>query len=686
MNEQRTFGFGLVVLQASALFLGFGTTLFSAAVIGIAAVGCFSNLRVTSPEKAKRWAITLVVLYVVLRLVLPPEFRSGYLFSDSCLLAGYLLAFQTAQFFVRWEGNRLPSYLPILAIAAFAFSGDFRANDRSRLIFQVFSVGLIVLTAGYFAACRVSVSKQAGRRFVGRTVLLGIVLLASGGLGWAAASNLYRYAHDIETILVSALNPPPQAESAGFSGKGRLGSVASQKGTAGKHVALRVYAGDAPGYLRGRAFDTYAQGEWRAEGPWVTVSPEGGNRWEEATFAGRDDLLTFSLLRSESDIRSRLEIWPNEMFQDAVFVPEGLVGLQAPVDTVSVDRYGIIKSEEMPPYAEYIALTSDDAGASFGEYRRPIPSVDWELLTAVPEDLDPRIGALASRVVGEATTTGEKIAAVEGYFLNNYEYQVGIEIPPGVDPLTYFLLERPAAHCEYFASGATVLLRAAGVPSRYVTGFVASERNKYGDYWVARNRDAHAWVEAFDAERGWVVVEATPASGVPQAASVPMASQVWDALRARWQRFVAAIQREGMGAVLGVLMRWFVRPWFLAVLLLVVTGVVVRRLWKRRNRGPVRPRDPRLERLQQLLKEMDARWRKVGVERGSAETFHQFAERLTSDGPDPACERAADWYRLFAATRFSGRVDGASVQVLEEALEEWSRDSRISREGVGTGS
>lgn len=677
MNAQRTFAFALVVLQAAALAVGFRTTVFSAVMVGIGLVGWLSSFRLASAEKARRWAIWLVVLYAVLRTVLPPEFRSGFVLSDSRLLAMTLLAFQVGQFFIAWEDKRLPGYLPFLAIVGFAFSGDFQANGRERLIYQVLSVGLIVLTASYFAACRVYGSQRPARRLVGHSIFLGMTLVVSGALGWVAASNLYRYAHDIEAMLVSALNPPPQADSAGFSGKGRLGSVASQKAGSGKRVALRVYAEDAPGYLRGRAFDTYTEGEWQTEGQWATVSPDGRSRLQKLTPAGRDDLLTFSVLRSEVDMGRRLEIWPNEMFQDALFVPEGLVGLQAPVDTVSVDRYGIVKSEELPPYTAYTALTSEDPAAAAGEYRRPIPSVDWELLTTVPEDLDPRIRALATRVVGEATTTQEKIAAVEGYFLNNYDYQVGIDIPAGVDPLTYFLVEKPAAHCEFFASGAVVLLRAAGVPSRYVTGFVASERNKYGDYWLARNRDAHAWAESFDPERGWVVVEATPASGVPQAVSVAVASQLWDALRARWQRFVAAIQRDGMRAVLGVLVRWLLRPWLIAVLLLVGTGIVVRRFWHRRNRQPARPRDPQLERLQTLLREMDRRWRKAGLERRPEETFHQFAERLTSDASDPVYQQAADWYRLFAATRFSGRVDAASVEMLEEALKEhWGGSSR----------
>ena len=58
---------------------------------------------------------------------------------------------------------------------------------------------------------------------------------------------------------------------------------------------------------------------------------------------------------------------------------------------------------------------------------------------------------------------------------------------------------------------AVLLLRSLGVPARYVTGYVVDEYNSDTGRWLARNLDAHAWVEAYDdrAQR-WVAVESTP--------------------------------------------------------------------------------------------------------------------------------------------------------------------------------
>ncbi len=684
MNAQRSLGFALVVLQAAALAYCFRTPLFSGVVVGVALVGWLSNLRLASPDRAKRWAVGLVVLYLIQRTTVPPAWYSGtpsFFFSDSCLIAEYFLVFQVAQFFVRREDDRLPSYLPILAIVALTFLGDFRASDQARLVFQGMSIALIALTSGYFAACRLHGDERPATRTASYPVLLGIVLLTSGGLGWAGASSLYHYAREIEMLLGAVMNPHSAPQSAGFSGQGRLGSVAAQKANAGSRVALRIYADDSPGYLRGRAFDTYNRAEWHADDEWTTLMPDAYRDSSGGVPPDQGDLRTFSLIQSDHDVRDRLEIWPNEPFEEVVFVPLGLVALQMPVDRLSVDMHGIIQAEEtLPAGTAYVALTSedmvrlpdamkaDDTALAANGYARAIASADWARLTALPDDLDPRILALAVRITGQATTSSEKIAAVERYFLANCKYQFGIDIPPDTDPLTYFLLEKPPAHCEFFASGAVVLLRAVGVPCRYVTGFVAAERNDYGDYWVARNRDAHAWAEAFDPQRGWVVVEATPSSGVPQTTAAPVASQVWDALRAQWQRLLASIRREGVRAVLRVLLRWFARPWFVAVLLALATAIWVRRLRRQRRRKPARTCDPSLRELQRLLQAMDRRWQKAGLVRHPHETLHQFAKRMMSATSDPACHQAAQWYRQFAAVRFSGRVDAASVQRLRQSF------------------
>lgn len=660
MNLQRSVGFLLVALQAVALGYGFRTWLFSAAVMAAGLLGWLSTLRFASPQTATRWPIVLAVFYVVQRAVVPQGWYAGtqsFLFPDACLTAEYFLVFQVGQFFVRRDGDRLPSYLPILAIVAMTFAADLQVRGQTRLVFQLFSLGLIVLSASYFAACRMPIAAAAARNLVSRSMILGTILVLAGAVAWFSASNLHSHAYQIERMLIRMANPPSPPQSAGFSGQGRLGSVAGQKELAPDSVALRIWAEQSPVYLRGRAFDVYTHSEWKTSGDRIAVAPERRELVPSSMAVDRADVQTFLISRSETEAWRRMEIWPNQPFHEVVFAPLGWTALQAPVEKLTIDLHEIPETDELPLGTAYIVWSMAPRGA------RDVPGPQ---LTGLPQDLDPRVRDLAIRVAGQCQTDGEKIAAVERYFLDNYQYQIGIDIPPQADPLTWFLLERPPAHCEYFASGAAVLLRAVGVPCRYVTGFVVAERNGYGGYWVAKNRDAHAWVEAYDRHLGWVLVEATPASGVPQAASASRTSQIWDAVRARWQRLLAAIRQGGLRAALAAFRDWLRHPWLWLILPAFAAPWVVRWIVRRRRRNRSAARDPLLDELRRLLRQMDDRWRRAGLARQPYETLHQFADRLASLSPAEEHRLAADWYRRCAAIRYSGLANIDAVRGLRE--------------------
>ena len=672
MSPQRWAGFLLVALQAVALAYGFRTWIFSTAVLAAALVGTWSRVRLAQPRTSLHGPLGLAILYVVQRTVVPRDWFAGaqnFYFPDSCLTAQYLLVFQVAQFFVRRDDDRLPGYLPILAMAAMIFAADIQVRGSARWVYQAFSLGLIVLSAAYFAACR----KPAGMGTfptpwaARHGVLLGAVLIVTGAVSWLAAYSVYANARRIETMLIriTAASPP---DAPGFSGRGRLDSVAQQKETAGERVALRIWAQSSPGYLRGRAFDTYTHSLWHTGSSARIILAATSVQRHPPGLRTDARRLVFILSRSDPQTWRRMEIWPNQSFRQAVFVPAGLAAVQAPVKSLTIDTHGILETDDLPvglPYHAWSSTTSESGSfppLPAGADRWPETFQTFhQRLTALPADLDPRVRELAGQVAGSYATDREKIAAVERFFHENFQYRIGIDVPADVDPLTHFLLERPAAHCEYFASGAAVLLRVVGVPCRYVTGFVAAEQNRRGGFWVARNRDAHAWVEAFDRDRGWVLVEATPASGVPPAAAAPTIRQIWDAWRARWQRAVAAIRRDGWRAILAAAGRGLQRLELWALLLLCAAAWLVRRFLRRCRTAAVGG-DPRLDELRRLLQRMDARWRRAGITRQSCETPHQFAARLLSISTAAEHCHAAAWYRHYAAVRYGGDADPAGLR------------------------
>jgi protein-glutamine gamma-glutamyltransferase len=672
VNPQRTLGFLLMMLQAVALGYGFRTWGFSAVVMVLAAIGWLSPIRLAQPSTARRWPLVLAILYLAQRTLVPQDWYSApasFMFPDACLTAQYFLLFQLGQLFVRREADRLPPYLPFLAMLSMIFIADVQLRGSARAVYQVFSLVLIVLSALYFASCRLPGATFVSRFAIRRGIIGGVVLILAGATAWWAASSLYAYSRDIERILILLARSSP-SDSAGFSGQGRLTSVAQQKERSGNQVALRVWSEEAPGYLRGRAFDTYGRSTWHPHVDRLRLTPESDQQLPPR-LSNQHAVRTFVLSRSDAQSWTPLEIWPNQPFRESIFVPFRLAALQVPFDQVTIDVHGSVETEDLPvgrPYFTWSSIASETAAMLLDGFDRqssgggfvqsPFQEQElFQLLTALPADFDPRVQQLADRLAGSYATDGEKIAAVQRYFLQNYQYQVGITIAADADPLTYFLLEQRAAHCEYFATGAAMLLRAVGVPCRYVTGFVAVERNRHGGYWLARNRDAHAWVEAYDRDRGWVLVEATPVAGVPQSQSSGIADQVWDAWRARWQRAVAAIRQGGVQAILGALGRWLQAPWLWVVWLLLATAWMVRRLVHRWTGPAAVATDPQVAQLQRWLHRMDRRWHRAGITRAPNETPHQFADRLVSISAEADHRQAAQWYRHYAAVRYGGQIE-----------------------------
>lgn len=85
----------------------------------------------------------------------------------------------------------------------------------------------------------------------------------------------------------------------------------------------------------------------------------------------------------------------------------------------------------------------------------------------------------------------------------------------GDHPLEDFLFRYKSGHCEYFASAMVLLLRSQGIPARLVTGFLGGEYNRLEGYYVVRQVNAHAWVEAWIEGEGWRTFDATPPDGRP---------------------------------------------------------------------------------------------------------------------------------------------------------------------------
>jgi protein-glutamine gamma-glutamyltransferase len=165
------------------------------------------------------------------------------------------------------------------------------------------------------------------------------------------------------------------------------------------------------------------------------------------------------------------------------------------------------------------------------------PNSIREAYLQLPE-LDPRIPALARQIAAAEPTPLDKARAIEQYLPANYAYTLDLSGPAPADPLAYFLFERRAGHCEYFASVMTIMLRSLGIPARYVSGFHGGDYNDVGGDYIIRERHAHSWVEAYFPGYGWLTFDPTPPAADRPTSLLTRLSYYWDWIDLQWGEWV----------------------------------------------------------------------------------------------------------------------------------------------------
>lgn len=127
----------------------------------------------------------------------------------------------------------------------------------------------------------------------------------------------------------------------------------------------------------------------------------------------------------------------------------------------------------------------------------------------VPQDIKEEMQKIASDLGITELDKKYKAEAVRKYISSSAKYSLKTEkVPQGKDISTWFLNESDTGYCVHFATSATLMLRSIGIPARYVTGYYAYV--SMGKPEIVTTDNAHAWVEYFDEDIGWVPMEATP--------------------------------------------------------------------------------------------------------------------------------------------------------------------------------
>lgn len=152
--------------------------------------------------------------------------------------------------------------------------------------------------------------------------------------------------------------------------------------------------------------------------------------------------------------------------------------------------------------------------------------------TYMPSNADyKRIGDLAREVTQNAEAPIDKIIAIRDYFTSKDEFNQplfkysdnpGIPGMPSASKLNYFLFENRKGYCAYFAGATLFMLRSLGIPSRVAAGFSTTDRSSKnpGWYWFYQDQ-AHAWVQVYFQDYGWIDFDTTIPDVNTQQASQP---------------------------------------------------------------------------------------------------------------------------------------------------------------------
>ena len=134
-----------------------------------------------------------------------------------------------------------------------------------------------------------------------------------------------------------------------------------------------------------------------------------------------------------------------------------------------------------------------------------------ESYLTVPRHIQQEIYDMAAQATAGCETPYEKALGIQDYLRSHFRYSLNVQSPPeGVDFVAWFLIAERQGYCTYFASAMTILCRIAGLPARYVTGYLAVP-DETGVATVT-GQQAHAWTEVYLNGFGWLDFDATPRS------------------------------------------------------------------------------------------------------------------------------------------------------------------------------
>ncbi|MFC4696050.1 transglutaminaseTgpA domain-containing protein, partial [Geodermatophilus arenarius] len=258
-----------------------------------------------------------------------------------------------------------------------------------------------------------------------------------------------------------------------------------------------------PGYLRVVTLDVYS-----AEDGWTVGNLDG-----ETSVGQPDDLAP---LPGRRDGR-RVEATITAVGHDDRFLPVLTSPLTVEIADPGAWRFdpttGTVFGRDVTTAAQSYRVTAVEARPTEDDLRAagevPPGSPVRERDTALPP-LDPAVTDLVASLTAGAATPYDAVRAIQGHFsrANGFVYSLATRPGTSGDDLVDFL-QLKQGYCEQYAGAMAAMVRAAGIPARVALGYTPGRVQPGGGRLVTSD-DAHAWVEVYFDDLGWVPFDPTP--------------------------------------------------------------------------------------------------------------------------------------------------------------------------------
>jgi hypothetical protein len=234
-------------------------------------------------------------------------------------------------------------------------------------------------------------------------------------------------------------------------------------------------------------------------------------------------------------------------------------------------------------------------------------------------------------VAGHTSTEYDEVIALTTYLQTNYRYsqEVG-HVPAGRDPVDWFLFDVKIGYCEQFATAETLMLRSLNIPARLATGYSTGDYDPVLDQSIVREHDAHAWVEVWFPNHGWIPVDPSPGYSALAATQFP---NHWAA-----GGIARLIPHLSIGAPIAALGSLGILALILPAVAIALVVVVLWAWVRTRRWGRTRPAPGESE----LLRLYDRVQRRAGRRRAPPETPLEYLHETRGDRIKPVLEEVTD--------------------------------------------